>query len=402
MVDAMKRHHEHSAFTRIVAVARKEILDTFRDRRSMVVIMMTAVVAGPLLLVIVINLVASQLDRSRELKLPVVGIEYAPALAAFFERQQVTLTPAPPDYEEKIRAGDLDVVLEVDPTFAKDVAAGRSGKVRLVYDRSRDRARASIDQAESLLRAYAGEWARGRLLLRGVAPDVVAPLQVEARDLATPRSSGSLVLGILAYYGLFSALMGAMAAALDTTAGERERGSLEPLLTTPMSPLELAVGKWLALCLLDLVVVAVTLGGFYVTLRFGPLPSVGIPFLFGLAQYGAFMVVLLPLILLSTAVLLYVGMRGRSVKEAQANISVLMFVASFLPVVQMFMQRRDPEWLLSVPVAGQFALLSRILRGDPLQWLPWVQTLVTPTLLAVGALLLTARLLSRESVLAGK
>jgi len=398
----MKRHAEHSSLARIAAVARKEILDTFRDRRSMLVIFVTAVIAGPLLLVMVINLVANQIDRSRELKLPVVGMEHAPALAAFLERQQVTLTPAPADYEAKIRAGDLDVVLEVDPAFAADVAAGRSGKVRLVYDRSRDRARSSIDQAEGLLRAYASDWARGRLLLRGIAPDVVTPLQVEARDLATPRSAGSLVLGLLAYYGLFSALMGAMAAALDTTAGERERGSLEPLLTTPITPLELAAGKWTALALLDALVVATTLGGFYLTLRFGPLPSVGIPFLFGLAQYGQFLLVLAPLVLLATAVLLYVGMRGRSVKEAQANLSVLMFAASILPVMQMFLQRREPEWLLSVPVAGQFALLSRILRGDPLELAQWLHALVMPSLLALGALLLTARLLSRESVLASK
>jgi sodium transport system permease protein len=398
----MKRHGEHSVIARVAAVARKEIVDTFRDRRSMLVILMTAVVAGPLLLLLVFNLVANQLDKARELKLPVVGIEHAPALAAFFERQQATLSPAPPDFEQKIREGDIDVVLVIDPGFAEDVAAGRSGKVRLVYDRSRDRARASIDQAESLLRAYAGEWGRGRLLLRGVAPEVVSPLQIDVHDLATPQSSGSLVLSLLAYYGLFSALMGAMAAALDTTAGERERGSLEPLLTTPTSPIELATGKWLALCLLDALVVAVTLGGFYLTLRFGPLPSVGIPFLFGFTQYAAFMAILLPLILLSSAILLYVGMRGRSVKEAQANISVLMFAASILPVVQMFMQRKDPDWLLSVPIAGQYSLLSRVLRGDMLHFAAWAEAFTVPTLLALAALLLTARLLSKESVLAGR
>jgi sodium transport system permease protein len=398
----MKRHGEHSVIARVAAVARKEIVDTFRDRRSMLVILMTAVVAGPLLLLLVFNLVANQLDKARELKLPVVGIEHAPALAAFFERQQATLSPAPPDFEQKIREGDIDVVLVIDPGFAEDVAAGRSGKVRLVYDRSRDRARASIDQAESLLRAYAGEWGRGRLLLRGVAPEVVSPLQIDVHDLATPQSSGSLVLSLLAYYGLFSALMGAMAAALDTTAGERERGSLEPLLTTPTSPIELATGKWLALCLLDALVVAVTLGGFYLTLRFGPLPSVGIPFLFGFTQYAAFMAILLPLILLSSAILLYVGMRGRSVKEAQANISVLMFAASILPVVQMFMQRKDPDWLLSVPIAGQYSLLSRVLRGDMLNFAAWAEAFTVPTLLALAALLLTARLLSKESVLAGR
>ena len=175
--------------------------------------------------------------------------------------------------------------------------------MRLVYDRSRDRARAAIGEAEALLRAYSREWGRGRLLLRGVAPEVGMPLQIEQHDLATPQSSGSLVLFLVAFYGLFAAVMGGVAVALDTTAGERERASLEPLLLTPARPLELAAGKWLAVCLLNLLVVVLTLAGFYLTLRFGPVPSIGIPFLFGLAEFLRFVVVLLPLILLVPAIL---------------------------------------------------------------------------------------------------
>ena len=116
----------------------------FRDRRSMVVILVTAIAAGPLLLMLVMNLVASQMEKRRELTLPATGLEYAPALAGFLERQQVALVPAPADYEQQVRTGDLDIAMEVDADFAKDVAEGRPGKVSLVYDRSRDRARAAI------------------------------------------------------------------------------------------------------------------------------------------------------------------------------------------------------------------------------------------------------------------
>ena len=146
--------------------------------------------------------------RARELRLPVVGREHAPALTAFLERQQVTLVPAPADFEAKIRAGELDVVLDIDAAFDADVANGKAGTVRLIYDRSRDRARSSIDQAEALLRAYSREWGRGRLLLRGIAPEVGMPLAIEARDLATPQSQGSLVLFLVAFYGLFAAVDG--------------------------------------------------------------------------------------------------------------------------------------------------------------------------------------------------
>ena len=226
------------------------------------------------------------------------------------------------------------------PAFADDVAQGRPGTVRLAYDRSRDRARASIAEAEALLRAFNREWGRGRLMLRGVAPEVANPLNVESRDLATPQSSGALVLFLIAFYGLFAAVMGGMAAALDTTAGERERASLEPLLTTPVAPLELATGKWLAVSLLNATAVVLTLSGFYLTLRFAPLPAVGIPFLFGLAELGRFVVALVPLILLMPAILLYVGCRGRTFKEAQSNLSVLLFAVSLLPIVQMFLQKQ--------------------------------------------------------------
>jgi len=387
---------------RVATIAGKEIVDLFRDRRTMLVILVTAVLAGPVMLLLVVNLVARQIDRATEISLSVAGAEHAPALVAFLERQQVKVVPAPADAEEKVRAGDLDVLLVIDPQFAADVAKGKAGSVRLVYDRSRDRARMPIAEVESLLRAYGRDWGRSRLLVRGIAPEVGNPLQLEGRDLATPQSTGSLVLFLVAFYGLVAALMGGIAAALDATAGERERNSLEPLLTTPAAPLELALGKWLAVCLQDATVVVLTLSGFYLTLRFAPLPAVGIPFLFGARELLRFVVVLLPLVLMLPAILLWVGCRGRTQKEAQSNLSVLLFALSIIPTVQLFLQRKDPDWITWLPVAGQYSLLARALRGEALPWPALLQSYTVPLLLAAAALLLVARLLSRESVLAGR
>ncbi|MEP6657471.1 MAG: ABC transporter permease subunit, partial [Betaproteobacteria bacterium] len=217
-----------------------------------------------------------------------------------------------------------------------------------------------------------------------------------------PQSSGSLILFMIAFYGLFAAVMGAMAAAIDTTAGERERQSLEPLLLTPARPLELAIGKWVAISALNAAVVVVTLAGFYLTLRFFPLPAVGVPFLFGAAEFVRFLVVLAPLMLLMPALLLYVGSRGRTSKEAQANTSVMLFVVSIIPVVQLLLQAREPAWLAWVPISGQYALLGRALRGDVLPMTALAQSYVAPALLTVLALAAVARLLSREAVLAGR
>jgi len=390
-----------SALGRIATIVAKEIVDTLRDRRTALVTLMPALF-GPIFLVLMLHLVASQSDKARVLELPVAGAANAPALVDFLARQQVAIMPAPADFETRVRDGNLEVALDIDSQFAEDVARGKPGIVRLYYDRSRDRARASIEQTESLLRAFNREWGRGRLVLRGVSPEVASPLDVEVHDLATPQSSGSIVLFLVAYYGLFAALMGGLAAALDATAGERERQSLEPLLTTPVRPLELATAKWAAVVALDATVVVLTLSGFYVTLRFAPLPAVGIPFLFSVTELGRFLVVLVPLVLLMPAVMLYVGARGRTFKEAQANVSLLLTFVAIIPFLPMFLQRKDPPWLTWIPVSGQYSLLSRALRGEALPWLDLLQSCVMPLALVAIALTLVARLLARESTLAGK
>ncbi|MGH8713296.1 MAG: ABC transporter permease [Casimicrobiaceae bacterium] len=387
---------------RALTVTGKELTDTLRDRRTMLVTLLTAIAAGPIFLALIFNMAASQAAKARELRLPVLGADNAPALIAFLKHQQVVIVPAPQDYETKIKGGDLDVVLVIDAAFETDVAAGRPAATRLVYDRSRDRARASIEAAESLLRAYSRQWGTQRLLLRGIAPQVAAPLDVQGVDLATPQQSGALILFLVAYYGLFASLMGGLAVALDATAGERERGSLEPLLATPLSTLQLAAGKWIAVSAFDALVVLLTLAGFYVTLNFAPLPAIGVPFLFGAAELGRFVAILAPLVMLLPAVLLYVGLRGRTLKEAQTNVSALVFVVSMMPVVQLFLQKKEPGWLLWVPVSGQYTLLSRALRGDAIATIDWMRSAALPLLLTAVALLAAARLLRREDVFAGR
>ncbi len=400
--DPVKDWPRSHTMDRIFTVTLKELVDTLRDRRTMMITLMTSIAAGPLFLTLILNMAANQAERGRELKLPVAGATYAPALIAFLERQQIVVVPAPADYEARIRNGDLDVALVIDPTFDADVAAGKAATVRLVYDRSRDRARASIDAAESALRTYNRQWGTQRLLLRGIAPQVALPLEIEGVDLATPQQSGALILFLVAYYGLFASLMGGMALALDSTAGERERGSLEPLLATPLVPLEIVTGKWLAIAAFDALVVALTLAGFYLTLNFAPLPAVGVPFLFGATELLRFLLILAPLIALLPAALLYVGTRGRTLKEAQANVSVLLFIVSMLPVIQLFLQKKEPAWLLWAPISAQYTLLSRALRGDAISALDWLQSATLPLALTAIMLIAVARMLGRETALAGR
>jgi len=387
---------------RILAIARKELVDASRDRRTVMMTIISAALAGPIFLVLIFNLIASQAEKSRELTLAVVAAERAPALIDYLKRQQVTITAAPADYEAQIRAGGLDATLLIDENFARDVAEGRAGVVQLVFDRSRDRAQAAITEVESLLRGYNRLWGGQRLLLRGMAPTVGNPLELREVNVATPRQSGALVLFLVAFYGLLAAIVGGMAFALEATAGERERASLEPLLMTPASTLEIAIGKWLSLALFVLVIVFITIGGFYLTLAFAPLPAVGVPFLFSARDVLRFMAILLPLVALMPAMLLWLGSRGRSIREAQANTQLLLFVMSLVPAAQMFLQRKEPDWLLYVPVSAQYVLLNRVLRGDTLSMIDLAHAAIVPLILAAAAIWAFSRTWSREAVLAGK
>jgi sodium transport system permease protein len=384
------------------AIARKELLDAARDRRTMIVSLLSALLGGPLFLVLLLNMLASQAERARDVTLPVLGREHAPALMSFLEAQQVKLVPAPADYEDEVRRGDLDVVLVVEADFMPAIERGRQGVVHLVYDRSRDRGRPVVDQVESLLRGYDRLWGAQRMMLRGVSPGVASPLSIQGTDLATPQQAGALLLFLVGFYALFSGVIGAMAPALDTSAGERERQSLEPLLMTPARPLDIVLGKWLAVCAFAGAVVLFTVLLFHVTLTYVPLPAIGVPFLFGLREVGRFLVILLPLVAMFGGLLLYLAGRGRTVKEAQANVSLLMLVVGIAPAAMVFLQWREPDWVAAIPVAGQFSLMRIALRGEALPAMGLLLSYAAPVALTVIGLAAAARLLARESILGGR
>lgn len=372
-------------------VFAKEMVDALRDRRTLLLTLLGSVLSGPLVLLLLFKLISTEIDRADQVKVPVIGADRAPTLIAYLERERVRIEPPPADFQAKIRSGEVEVVLEIDADFERDVAAGHVAKVRLYYDESRQRTGTTTRAVRSLLRGFAGLWGDQRLALRGVASDVGQPLAVEAINLATPQQSGSQTLTILAFYAVFATLLGGVASAADSTAGERERGTLAVLLAAPVRAGSLVIGKWLAVAALACTVLLLTLTGFYLTLQFGPVPRVGIPFVFGAREYGGFLLMLLPLACCFAAILICLGALGRTFKEAQTNSQILITVAALLPVVQMFQLGKEPAWLKWVPVNGHFQLLTRILRGDGITALDWLAGATLPVAITAAALLLAAR-----------
>ncbi len=279
--------------SRTYTVFRKEVLDNLRDRRTLFSALVFGPLFGPLLIALMIGMLLSKTvsEADEELVLPVLGAEHAPNLIHYLEQNNTRVdrledkfaSPdhALPEVEMRVSDGEFNLVLIVASDYGDSFRAGRPATVRLVSDRSNSSAAKDVRRADALLSAYNARLRSLRLLARGVDPTVLTPVNVDDVDVSTPAGRSLLILGMMTYIMLLSMLMGGLYLAIDTTAGERERGSLEPLLTLPVTRDQLIAGKILATCFFMTVSLAITVIAFVVGLRFVPLEELGMRANFG-------------------------------------------------------------------------------------------------------------------------
>jgi sodium transport system permease protein len=349
----------------VFTVFRKEITDALRDRRTLLTVLASSVLLGPLVLVAISALVASLESRAEAREVYVVGIENAPSLKNWFERQTYTVKTAPADFEKQLRSAKLaDPVVVVPAGFEVALQRGESPTVELVSDSANQRSQAGAGAIARLLSGFGRERATLNLALRGISMELLEPMQVEDRDLASTQTRATQITGMLPYFVMMAVLYGALNAALDTTAGERERGSLEPLLMNPAERWVLVVGKWGAVASVGMLIAVLSslsfLPGQWV-LRSDTLAAM---FQYGPREAALFLVVLLPFAAAVSALLMAVAIRCKSFKEAQASSTVVMLAASLLPLVNLLSLGGDSPWHLWVPALAQNVLMTRVLKGE--------------------------------------
>jgi sodium transport system permease protein len=290
----------------------------------------------------------------------------------------------------------------VPEDFDERYLAGDSAKVEVVYDDSRTDSGPAIRQAERLLRAFSRETGTLRMVARGVSPDLAEPVKVEHVNTATPRQKGAFLLFLIPMFAILSPLLGGMTLAIDSTAGERERGSLEPLLANPVPTTQLVAGKWLAAWTFASGVAVLTLTGFVLAAVFYAQKKLAAMITFGWPELAQFVAVTVPFAAMTAALQMLICTYGRSYREAQTYVSYLATVASFVPVIVLFSGMKDAVWQLAVPVLGQQMVLARVVRGDVLAAIDY--TLPAAVALAVAALCiaLVSRLLREERIIFGR
>jgi sodium transport system permease protein len=333
------------------------------------------------------------MERRAELReVMVAGIERAPTLENYLRRQTFSVKPAPPDYERQLQDSKLgDPVVVVPPDFESALQHGEAPLLEVVSSSANQRSQSATGRVHRLLQGFVSEQAMLRLASRGVSPQVAQVLDVASRDLANPQTRAAQLTGMLPFFVLMAVLYGALHAALDTTAGERERGSLEPLLTNPASRAALVLGKWAAVASLGLLIALLSSFSFLPgqwLLRSETLQAL---FQYGLREALLFLLLLAPLAAAVSALMMAIAIRCKSFKEAQANNTVLMLAASLLPLVTLFNQEGEQWWHRWVPALAQTTLMNRVLRGEAIGAADWLVPLAVSALVSAAGLAFIAR-----------
>ena len=388
----------------IFTVFIKEVLDNFRDKRTLSSALIMGPIFGPIMFAFVINISIERSLESAEstLELPVIGQEYAPNMVAYLHSRNIDAVDGPEDLAaatEAVKTGAHDVVLVIPPTIGEELADMIPATVQLISDQANTDADRDARRVRNALYAWSQELSAVRIVGRGINPMTLRPLNVDEIDVSTPSGRSAILLGMMSYFFVFAALMGGMYLAIDTTAGERERGSLEPLLSLPVTRDQLIVGKIGATCLFMSLSLLLSLTSFYFVLDFMPLEKLGITPNFGIDVVLKALLLFLPFILLGAALMTLVASFTKSYREAQTWLSVVL-IAPTLPIliVSILTLRPRTEFML-VPSLSQHLLLVDMVKNEPVNG-QHVAISVISTLIIGGLLTwVCARLYRREGLL---
>ena len=233
---------------RLWYIVQKETVDNLRDRRS-VGNALFAVLINPLLYIVLFGFLFRSFaeQAERPLALHIQGAANAPNLVQFLNQNNVDILEAPEDAEEAVRRGDLAVVLVIPDDFGQAFTRGAPAQVKLLVDDTNQSGSIAASRAQSLINQYSNQIGSLRLLARGVSPAVsnAVPVEWVSTTAGTAEGVDSVVLNLLPVVMMTAVFYGGFYLAVDATAGERERKSLEPLLLNPVPRREFVLGKFL-------------------------------------------------------------------------------------------------------------------------------------------------------------
>lgn len=370
----------------------KEVKENLRDKRTITSALIYGPLIGPIIFVMIINTVLTrELNKADQpIKVPVIGAAYAPNMIEALKQQGLVPQPAIADPETAVRNQDADVVLRIPKDFGDAWRKGETSQVELIYDSSQRDANSSVERVRRMLETYGRRQGAMRLVARGLSPTMMAPVSMDDRDQSTPQSRAGQLFAIMPYFFVLTVFMGGMYLAIDLTAGERERQSLEPLFANPVPRWKILLGKLGAICVFSLTSLLISVIAFGVCGKFIPTERLGMVLDLGPSFAGQVLLIMLPLVILLASLQTLVAAFAKSYREAQTCLSILMMVPALPSVLLSVMPVKVSSWMYDVPLLGQQVGITQLLRGEPLTAAQIFSCVVSGLVVALLAALVTA------------
>lgn len=382
----------------VVTVFRKEAVDGLRDRKALMSAMLFPVF-GPVLAYIFINLMINMGSTTEDLVVPVVGMDNAPHLMQYMRERGVRLERFDGDAREAVSEQHQEFVLIIPDAYAGQHADGHASVVELVSDSSRTDARQSVRRVRGLINGYSQNIAALRLIARGVSPEVMRVVTVADIEIASKQQIAAQALTFVPMYIVMAAFVAGMGIAVDATAGERERSTLEALLIHPVAGVQIIIGKWLAASAFASFGMLLALILNLVVLYQVPLEKIGLTYSIRAPQIVGMIASTLPLAFLATSMQTLLGIFAKSFKDAQSYIGLLIMLPILPGILTMFSPMVTKTWMYAVPGLSQHLLLTGVMGGENPELIAYVLAAVTTFIFAMMFVSITARLFNRESVI---
>ena len=388
----------------LLIVFAKEFLENLRDRRTLMSALLFGPLFGPLFFGLIVSrtLEMSALGSDEQLVLTISGSHYAPGLTRYLESSGARLTKKELSENEAraaVHGGTSQVVLLVPEEYPRLFAAAKPAPVLLIADSADSQTRKVAARARNLLGAYAGTVAQLRLQVRGVSPLLTVPVAINEVDVATPTGRAAIVLGLMTYLLMFALLMGGLYLAIDSTAGERERGSLEALLSLPVARGALVGGKILAACAYMCISLALCLTAFVWVFRFVPLETLGMSANLGAGTALIFFAICLPFIPVGATLMTLIASFTRSYREAQTYLTTVLLVPTLPIALASVYSLKPSSSLMFIPSLSQHLLMTSVLKDEPIAGLDVLISAAASLSVALLLFVLTARHWRRETML---
>lgn len=380
----------------IFAITKKEIQDNLRDKRSLGFALIYPA-AFPLYLAFVFFITVSigSVDFEKESDLHVSGQALAPNLISYLEQNNFKIIDAPDNFKSAVEKLEIPVVLEISADYGDKLREGLPAPLKVYMTESDNDSDKAFNKIRTVLQRFGRSIDQRRLLVRGIDINLFDSVNVEKEDVSTEGSSGRAQGLMVPMAIIISMIMGAFYLAIEVTAGEKEKHTLEPLLTLPISRSKMVLGKFLALlafCLLSLVV---AIASFVVVFELIPIDKIPDIFNFNIELISKITIILMPLAAFISALLMLISSFTKSTKEAQTYLgfSIFLFFAPFF--VMMWKTIPAVTAVVASPIISQYKLLDMVFKDETITTsnllLSTGSTLICAAFLLYGAIWLYSK-----------